>query len=336
MGEKANPKVWNMTAGPMKYELQNGAEFTITERGLSPTIKSQFYIMFGSVSVTMQAAKGQGIISSIVLQSETLDEVDWEFTGTNTTHVQTNFFGKGNTTSFDRGADFPVDNPQNSWHNYTVHWTQQEIQWWIDGQMVRQLAYNGKGTLDGYNYPQTPMTVRLGIWAGGDAKQPQGVIDWAGGLTDYKDVYTMYVKSVNVTDFGRGKEYVYGDKSGSWESIKAVQGNSTVLQEITKPTGIGGFWQTMTTGAKSGLVIGASAGAGVLLAALLVCCVVQARKGTKEKAVADAQWDKEQAEFNQYRMQMMNGGFSKGGFSAPQVQPAHPGYTHQGPPHGKF
>jgi hypothetical protein len=112
------------------------------------------------------------------------------------------------------------------------------------------------------------------------------------------------------------------------------RGNSTVLQEITKPTGIGGFWQTMTTGAKSGLVIGAVAGAGVLLAALLVCCVVQARKGKKEKAVADAQWDKEQAEFNQYRMQMMNGGFSKGGFSAPQVQPVHPGYTHQGPPHG--
>lgn len=73
MGEKANPKVWNMTAGPMKYDLQKGAEFSITQRGLSPTIKSQFYIMFGSVSVTMQAAKGQGIISSIVLQSETLD-----------------------------------------------------------------------------------------------------------------------------------------------------------------------------------------------------------------------------------------------------------------------
>ena len=72
MSEKANPKVWNMTAGPMKYG-QNGAEFTIRERGQSPTIKSQFYIMWGSVSVMMQAAKGTGIVSSIVLQSEDLD-----------------------------------------------------------------------------------------------------------------------------------------------------------------------------------------------------------------------------------------------------------------------
>ena len=72
MSQKANPKVWNMTAGPMKYG-QNGAEFTIRERKQSPTIKSQFYIMWGSVSVMMQAAKGTGIISSIVLQSEDLD-----------------------------------------------------------------------------------------------------------------------------------------------------------------------------------------------------------------------------------------------------------------------
>lgn len=330
MSDQANPKVWNMTAGPMKYG-KNGAEFTIAERGQSPTIKSEFYIMWGSVSVEMQAASGQGIISSIVLQSEDLDEIDWEFTGTNTTHVQTNFFGKGNTTSFDRGADFPVSNPQTSWHNYTLHWTQEQLQWWVDGQMVRALDYAGKGTNGGNNYPQTPMNVRFGIWAGGDPKQPQGVIDWAGGITDYKDAYTMYVKSVNVTDFGRAKEYVYSDRTGSFQSIKSVQGNSTILKEIEKPTGIGGFWQTLTTGAKSGIVIGAVSGAGVLLAALLICCIVQGRKGKKEKAIADAQWEKEQAEFNQYRMQMMNGQFSKGGFSAnEQPMHSHAGYAPQG------
>lgn len=116
----------------------------------------------------------------------------------------------------------------------------------------------------------------------------------------------------------------------------SCRGNSTVLQEIEKPTGIDGVWKSLTTGAKSGIVIGAIAGAGTLLAALLICCVVQARKGKKEKAIADAQWEKEQAEFNQYRMQMMNGGFSKGGFSAQaQPMPSMPpqaGYAH--PAHG--
>jgi beta-glucanase (GH16 family) len=81
--------------------------------------------------------------------------------GGNTTHVETNFFGKGNTTSYDRAIYYPVDNPQNNWHNYTVHWTADELQWWIDGKMIRTLPYAAAGTLNGHNYPQTPMNIRL-------------------------------------------------------------------------------------------------------------------------------------------------------------------------------
>lgn len=50
----------------------------------------------------MRCASGTGIISSIVLESDDLDEVDWEFIGGNSTSVETNYFGKGNTTSYDR------------------------------------------------------------------------------------------------------------------------------------------------------------------------------------------------------------------------------------------
>ena len=32
----------------------------------------------------------------------------------------------------------------------------------------------------------------------------------------------MYVKDVNVTDFSTGKEYVWSDRSGSFQSIKAT------------------------------------------------------------------------------------------------------------------
>ena len=80
-----------------------GTEFTINKRGDSPTIQSEWYIMFGSVSVIMQAATGQGIISSIVLESDDLDEIDWEFMGGNATHAETNYFGKGISGKYLRG-----------------------------------------------------------------------------------------------------------------------------------------------------------------------------------------------------------------------------------------
>ena len=169
----------------------------------------------------MKGAHGQGVISSIVLESDDLDEVDWEMMGGNNTHVETNYFGKGNTTSYDRAIYYPVDTPLDTFHNYTVHWTSAQIEWYIDSVLVRTLNYadaNG-----GNNYPQTPMTVRLGIWAGGDPSLPNGTIEWAGGLTDFtKGPYTMYVQNVTAKDYSTGSAYHYSDKSGSWQSIKTI------------------------------------------------------------------------------------------------------------------
>ena len=147
---------FNITAGSLNYDTTKGASFTVAKKGDSPTIQSQFYIFFGSVSVVMQAAKGQGIISSIVLESDDLDEVDWEFMGGNGTHAETNYFGKGNTTSYDRAIYYPISSdPRENMHNYTVVWTAQQLEWFIDGALVRTLPYAAAN--GGYNYPQTPM-----------------------------------------------------------------------------------------------------------------------------------------------------------------------------------
>lgn len=217
----ADSAVWNTTGGTVQYGT-DGAGMAITMRGETPTIQSNFYFFFGVVEVWMKAATGQGVISSIVLQSDDLDEVDWEFIGGNDTHAETNYFGKGNTTSYDRAIYFPVDKPQEYFHNYTTLWTAEKLEWYIDGKLVRTLLY--KEANQGKNFPQTPMNVRIGIWAGGDSVNRNGTIEWAGGLTDYKKgPYTMYVQSTRVTDFSTGSEYKYGDKTGSWQSIQTTK-----------------------------------------------------------------------------------------------------------------
>jgi beta-glucanase (GH16 family) len=213
--------VWNTTEGTVLH-TSNGGEFTINKQGDSPTMQSQFYIFFGSVEVHMKGAAGQGIISSIVLESDDLDEVDWELIGGNNTSIETNYFGKGNTTSYDRAIYYPVDRPLDTFHNYTVHWTSDKIEWYIDTQLVRTLPYAAAN--GGNNFPQTPMNIRLGIWAGGDPSNSNGTIEWAGGLTDFtKGPFTMYVQNVTVNDQSTGSStYHYGDKTGSWQSIKAI------------------------------------------------------------------------------------------------------------------
>ncbi|KAF9889253.1 hypothetical protein FE257_007566 [Aspergillus nanangensis] len=200
----------------------NGACFTVAKQGDSPLLQSKWYIMFGRVEFVIKAAPGTGIVSSAVLQSDDLDEIDWEWLGGNNALVQSNYFGKGNTDSFNRGATH--DNPGNhdSFHTYTIDWTSNQVVWKIDGKTVRVLTPD---TAASNQYPQTPMMVKVGVWAGGDPNNAQGTIDWAGGLTDYDDgPYTMYMKSLKVTDYSTGSSYSYGDQTGSWESISADGG----------------------------------------------------------------------------------------------------------------
>ncbi|KAJ9666911.1 transglycosylase [Coniosporium apollinis] len=226
---------WTITSGiPVSYG-QRGAEFTINKQGDSPTIQTDFYIFFGLVEIKMMAAPGTGIVSSIVMQSDDLDEIDWEFLGGDTVQVQTNYFGKGYTGSYDRGGFSPVSAPQSTFHTYTIEWTSSAITWSIDGTVVRTLTYTAANIGATNYFPQTPMQVKLGIWAGGDPSNAPGTVQWAGGRTDYaRGPFTMFVKSVKIVNYNPGTVYQYGDRSGSWESIQIVRG-SDASSALTEP-----------------------------------------------------------------------------------------------------
>jgi len=116
-----------------------GLHFTITGAGQAPTIttKRTFpatlcilnadcveYLFFGTVTATLEAATGAGIVSAFILQSDDLDEIDWEWLGGDTADVQSNYFSKGNTSSYDRGATHSVANPQTTYHSPSHSYSQ--------------------------------------------------------------------------------------------------------------------------------------------------------------------------------------------------------------------
>ncbi|OGM46747.1 extracellular cell wall glucanase Crf1/allergen Asp F9 [Aspergillus bombycis] len=224
---------WTTTAGKVTTGGQ-GAEFTLAKKGDAPTIDTSGFFLFGKVEVVMKAAPGQGIVSSIVLESSALDEIDWEALGGDTTQIQTNYFGKGDTSSYDRATFVNMASPQADYHTYTIDWNKDQTTWSVDGNVVRTLNYNdAKG---GSRYPQTPMRLRLGIWAGGDPGNAPGTIEWAGGKTDYNQApFTMYVKSVNIVNYNPSDSYTYSDNSGSWQSVKG-SGKSTEPRSTSSTT----------------------------------------------------------------------------------------------------
>ncbi|KAF4955489.1 hypothetical protein FGADI_4462 [Fusarium gaditjirri] len=209
-------------SGSPKYDSE-GVSFTVARANDAPQLASLFYIMFGRVEITMKAAPGAGIVSSLVLQSDVLDEIDIEWLGSDNDEIQSNYFGKGQTTSYNRGEFHDVTNTQGEWITYTVDWTKDRIVWMAGGTVVRTL---NAGDAEDNQYPQTPMQVKFGAWAGGDPNtNSAGTVKWARGPTDYsKGPFTMKVKSIIVTDYSTGDEYKYKDTSGSWQSIESVGG----------------------------------------------------------------------------------------------------------------
>lgn len=147
-----------------------------------------------------------------------------EFIGSDTGRAQTNYFGKGNTETYDR-VQFVTVNIQ-EFHTYGVEWTPQFVKWSIDGNVVRTLTPD---QVKGDFYPQTPMQIKIGPWSGGDSKNAPGVIQWAQGPTDYsKGPFDMVIKSIIAHDYSTGSYYYYSDQSGSASSIRSDGGKIMV------------------------------------------------------------------------------------------------------------
>jgi beta-glucanase (GH16 family) len=179
--------------------------------------------MFGKVSITMKAAPGAGIVSTLVLQSDALDEIDMEWLGADNAQVQTNYFGKGDVTTFNRGQFNPAAGNQDKFITYTIEWTADQVVWSVGGTVVRILT---PATADANQYPQTPMQVKFGSWSGGDpSNNAAGTVQWARGPTDYsKGPFKMVVQSIAISDYSTGTQYKYNGASGNWQDIVAVGG----------------------------------------------------------------------------------------------------------------
>lgn len=212
----------------------NGAVSAVGAVGDSPTLRSRGYIFFGKVEIEMQAAPGAGIVTSMTLVSDDLDEIDLEFLGADATRIQSNTFSKGDNSHHDLLGYLPAADGTSTFHKYGVDWTTDRIEFSVDGKLQRTLRRADISD----RYPETPMRLRVSAWAAGYDGADQGTIHWAGGEADFSHgPAKSYFKSISMVDYAGGssavdkdvKEYSYGDHSGKATSIqiKMADGSTT-------------------------------------------------------------------------------------------------------------
>jgi hypothetical protein len=130
-------------------------------------------------------------------------------------------------------------------HTYTIELTPDFLTFAVDGQVLRRST--PAETENSVKWPQTPMRLSLGTWVGGKASVSNWTLEWAGGMADWSQApFVGIYKSVKITDYGGGhtgaREYVYGDTSGKWQSIKVIGGTVNPMpgSDGTADTGSGG------------------------------------------------------------------------------------------------
>lgn len=200
----------------------------------APTLQSKGAIFFGRLEVELQAAPGKGVITSAVLLSDDLDEIDLEAVGSDNAHMQSNTFSRGDQSKHDLLGLLPVADLTGASHKYTVDWTTERIEFYVDGTLHRTLRRSDIPD----RYPESPMRVKIGAWVGGYEGGDPGTTNWAGGIADFSNgPASSYFKSVTVTDYAGGnaatdkdvKEYSYGDRSGSSKSIRIHLADGSTL-----------------------------------------------------------------------------------------------------------
>ena len=213
--------------------LPNGNfKMLINKRLDSPTLTSNFLVTDGKIEVDIKAAKGRGVVTSFYLQSPDKDEIDVvEVLGGMPHFTQSNFFIKGNTTTFDRGETHFLGVPlSDGFHRYGVERRQNNIYWTADGLILRTLNDSHP-----QGFPRSPVEVKLSVWAGGDPGNLQGTIDWAGGPTDYSKLpFSMEIRNLYVEDYNTGYKRAYKNSLEDWFSVAAKSEGTSFTQQNDK------------------------------------------------------------------------------------------------------
>lgn len=95
-----------------------------------------------------------------------------------------------------------------SFHTYTLNWQPEQLEWWVDGIVIRTVkkADTWKEQYQQYQYPTTPSRVQISIWPAGIPASPKGTVEWAGGMINWADqdyaangYFWNTIKGINIT-----------------------------------------------------------------------------------------------------------------------------------------
>lgn len=240
----AEKNAWNYLGNITKGD-DNSLRVQMYKGSTGSTVYSSRYLWYGKVTFKMKTSGGAGIVSDFILLSNVKDEIDYEFVGYNINMAQTNYYWQGFENYHNMISSELLNDTMNNYHEYVIDWQEEQIQWIIDGNLVRTLKKSETlNPITGiYSYPQTPARLEFGLWPGGDAVA-QGTSDWAGGKIDWNagqgadtGYFFIDIASISVEAYDPpagvnrtgSKSYIFTSKEGQEKDV-AITDDDHILK----------------------------------------------------------------------------------------------------------
>ncbi|GAA6011634.1 hypothetical protein JCM11491_004713 [Sporobolomyces phaffii] len=189
-----NHSAWN--GDPSKYDFtlevedtsdkpivaNNALQLVLSEKGGGTKVSTTRTILYGTIQAAVQSVAQNGVVTAFITMSGVKDEIDWEFTTSNTSEAQNNYYWEGDVNNYENGGTAISKNRDTTFHVFGMNWTPDRLDWTIDGKTVRTLL---KSDTTNGRFPQTPSRIQFSVWPAGISSSPKGTVDWSGGMIDW-------------------------------------------------------------------------------------------------------------------------------------------------------
>ncbi|CAO3696312.1 unnamed protein product [Umbelopsis ramanniana] len=183
---------WALTSSGLQMKVLKP---TSGKAGPGATFSTNFLMQYGTVEATLKSAPVDGIVTAFIFMSPGGDEIDFEWVSD---EAQSSYFYHG-VLDYSTEGTYTVKDDSTTFHNYKITWTEDAIQWFVDGKVIRTVTKESTLHDGKYNFPSEASAVQLGIW---DASKVASTAEWAHGPVDWSSepsTISAFVQSVTVT-----------------------------------------------------------------------------------------------------------------------------------------
>ncbi|EJU01789.1 glycoside hydrolase family 16 protein [Dacryopinax primogenitus] len=202
---------WTLDKGNIAWSPQ-GLGMILTETNGGTRLSTTRYVDYGTITASLKTGRWGGVVTAFITMSDVKDEIDWEFPGSATTQGQSNYYwlGVANYSATNGETTDGLSDTYDNFHNFTIDWQPETLQWLVDGAVVRTVQKNDTLKTDSsgtrYEYPSTPSRVQISIWPAGISSSAQGTIEWGGGMINWADPdyvannnsFVVYVENLSI------------------------------------------------------------------------------------------------------------------------------------------